>query len=261
MKDPPHIPLNNGLQIPQIGLGVWNMKVGEETERAVRTALDAGYRLVDTATYYRNEASVGNSVRQFINETKASRNEIIVTTKIWPSDFHDPERAFMRSLNALGLEYIDLYLIHWPSSPTSKHVWQTLERVYEQKLTRAIGVSNYEIEDLEQLFAYATVPPAMNQIKFSVFDHDLQLLEYCRSKNIAVEAYTPLESGRINDPKISAIAQSHNKSPAQIMLRWCIEHGTIPLPKSSNSDRQRENLDVFDFELTKSERSQLDNLN
>lgn len=254
------ITLANGIDMPALGLGVWNMAEGSETEGAVTEALKCGYRLIDTAAYYRNEASVGRAARHYIENTAAPRNEIFVTTKLWPSDFDGSERAFMRSLEKLDLEYIDLYLIHWPSASMSQSVWKTLERMKEEKLARAIGVSNYEISDIERLLAYANVPPAVNQIKFSVFDHDLELLNYCKEKHIVVEAYSPLEHGHVDHSVIQNIAETHNKTPAQIMLRWCLEHGTIPIPKSSNPARIRENADVFDFALSGKEMSELDAL-
>jgi diketogulonate reductase-like aldo/keto reductase len=231
-----------------------------ETEATIVSALGTGYRLIDTAAYYRNEASVGRAVREYMARDSATREDIFVTTKIWPSDFGFPEKAFMRSLERLDLQYIDLYLIHWPSADLPKAVWRILERMHEQKLTRAIGVSNFDLSDIESLRSYANTPPAVNQIKFSVFDHDLKLLEYCTHHNIVVEAYSPLERGRLDNPTVRSIAAAHRKTPAQVMLRWCLEHGTIPIPKSSRPNRQKENLDVFDFVLTETEMSELDAL-
>jgi methylglyoxal/glyoxal reductase len=254
------VSLNESVSIPCVGLGVWKIAQGEETEVAVTQALQAGYRLIDTAKYYGNEASVGRSVNRFVKSGEAGRQDISVTTKLWPSDFRDPERAFMQSLSLLGLEYIDLYLIHWPDSMPPRVVWQVLERMHEQKLARAIGISNFETSDIESLMSYANIPPAVNQIKLSVFDHDLRLLNHCKENNIVVEAYSPLERGRVDHPVIQHIAAAHSKTPAQIMLRWCIEHGVIPLPKSSHPDRQRENIDIFDFELSPEEMITLDAL-
>ena len=246
--------------MPPIGLGVWHMAEGRDTEQAVTQALASGYRLIDTARFYGNEASVGRAVARYIGTGAAVREDIFITTKLWPTDFGHPEKAFHRSLEALGLAYIDLYLIHWPIPLMPRGIWRALERICEQKLARSIGVSNYDENDIGRLLSYANSAPAVNQIKFSVFDHNLELLEFCTSRNIAVEAYSPLERGRINHPTVEKIAEIHKKSPAQILIRWCLEHGTVPLPKSSRPERIRENRDVFDFELTKNEMVQLDAL-
>lgn len=261
MNFPNPIRLSNSVAIPPIGLGVWQIPEGRETEAAVMAALGAGYRLIDTAKFYGNEASVGRAVREFVASGKARREDIFVTTKLWPTDFFNPEGVFDRSFRKLDLGYIDLYLIHWPSPVMPKNIWRTLERVYEQKLARAIGVSNYDIHDLKKLLSYANVPPAVNQVKFSVFDHDLERLAFCKETSIVVEAYSPLERGRgMRDETLERIAAAHGKFPAQVMIRWCVEHGTIPIPKSRNADRIRENLDVFDFKLSTEEMEELDAL-
>jgi diketogulonate reductase-like aldo/keto reductase len=263
MEKIPEVTLNNSISMPQIGLGTWHMADDGEAERAVAQALKAGYRLIDTAKYYGNEHSVGKAVRLAAQagESKVPREEIFVTTKLWPTDFFNPRKAFEKSLERLGFDYVDLYLIHWPTPAQPKSIWRTLEKVYEEKLVRSIGVSNYGIGDIEKLLAYAHVPPAVNQIKFSPFDFAEEILNVCRKSGIIVEAYSPLTRGyNLDDPTIAAIARKHDKSSAQIMIRWCIEHGTVPIPKSTHPDRMRENIDVFDFTLDEEDMERLDAL-
>jgi diketogulonate reductase-like aldo/keto reductase len=197
--------LNNGVVIPTLGLGVWQMKEGKETEESVQWALAAGYRLIDTAKLYANEKSVGRAIR----ESGIPREEIFVTTKLWPTDFIDPETAFERSFNKLDLGYVDLYLIHFPILLSHKGIWKVFEKLYKEKRVRAIGVSNYGISDMEKLFAFCTIPPMVNQIKFNPFCYDESRLQYCASKNIVVEAYSPLTQGRkISHPLIASSSGS-----------------------------------------------------
>jgi diketogulonate reductase-like aldo/keto reductase len=170
--------LNNGIEMPVLGLGVWQMGDGEETLRAVAWALEAGYRHIDTAKLYGNEKSVGEAVRS----SKVPREEIFVTTKLWPTDFFNPRSAFEKSISRLGLDYVDLYLIHWPAPVMPQSIWRALEKIYDEKLARAIGVSNYGISNLEHLLSYARIAPTVNQVKFSPFDYKKDLLEYCKAK-------------------------------------------------------------------------------
>ena len=252
-----NVRLASGPLMPIIGLGVWKMENGADTERAVSLALAAGYRHIDTAKLYGNEESVGRAVR----ESGIPRSEIFVTTKLWPTDFLAPEAAFDASLARLGLEYVDLYLIHWPVPLMPRSVWQALERIKERGGARAIGVSNFSRSNIESLLSYARIRPDVNQVKFSPFDYDPHLLEYCRSENIALEAYSPLTRGaHLSDAAIAKIAAHYQKSPAQIMIRWCIEHGVIVIPKSSNPDRIRENIDVFDFQIERDDMDALDTI-
>jgi diketogulonate reductase-like aldo/keto reductase len=251
------VTLNNGIEMPILGLGTWKMSDGDEVERAVSYALEAGYRLIDTAKLYGNEAGVGRAIRA----SGIAREEIFVTTKLWPTDFFNPEAGFEASLKRLDLDYVDLYLIHWPIPLMPQSVWQKLEKIYEQKLVRAIGVSNYGIDDLEKLLSYAKITPAVNQIKFSPFDFEKEILNFCNSKHIVVEAYSPLTRGsHLNDRTIQTLAKKYGKTAAQIMIRWCIEHGTVVIPKSSHPDRIKENADVFDFELAAEDMQTLDRL-
>jgi len=242
--------------MPTFGLGTWKMS-DAEAETSVRTALEMGYRLIDTATLYGNEKSVGKAVR----ESGIPREEIFVTTKLWPTDFFSPQAAFNGSLSKLGLDYIDLYLVHWPIPLMPKSVWQQLEKIYASKKVRAIGISNYDVGDIKKLLQYASVVPAVNQIKFSAFDFEKEILEFCNDKHIVVEAYSPLTRGtHLGDATVAALAKKYNKTPAQVMLRWCLQHGTVIIPKSSHSERIKENAAVFDFEISSEDMKALDEL-
>lgn len=253
----PNVTLSNGFEMPMLGFGTWKISDGPAAESAVRSALEAGYWHIDTAKLYGNERSVGKAVR----ESGLRREDIFVTTKLWPTDFFNPQKAFDESLSRLGIGYIDLYLVHWPIPGMKKSIWRAMEKIYESKKARAIGVSNYGIGSIQDVLSDANVQPAVNQIKFSPFDYEKGILEFCKEKNIVVEAYSPLTRGsNLSDRTIGAIAQKYGKTPAQIMLRWCIEHGTVPLPKSSNPDRMRENMQIFDFKLSPEDAERLDAL-
>ncbi len=251
-----YVTLNTGHAMPLIGIGTWKMD-DHEAERSVRAALDLGYRLIDTATLYGNERGVGRAVRG----SDILREDIFVTTKLWPTDFFSPQQAFDASLERLGLDYVDLYLVHWPIPMMPKSVWFAMEKLFASKRARSIGVSNYGIGDLERLLAYATVVPAVNQVRFSPFDYAEEALKSCASRGIALQAYSPLTRGsRLHDTAVTEIADRHGKTPAQVLLRWCIEHGVSAIPKSSDSARMRENIDIFGFELSPEEVATLDAL-
>lgn len=253
------IELNNGIHIPIIGLGTWLLN-GKSAYNAVSWALEMGYRLIDTATIYENEKKVGEA----IHDSGISRNEIFITTKVWKSDqgYDNTIEAFNRSLKKLGLEYTDLYLIHWPVPGKSVDTWKAMERLYDEGKTRAIGVSNYNLHFLTELLENANQIPTINQVEFSPFLYQKKLLEFCDSKGIKLEAYSPLTRGtKLKHPKVVEIAQKYNKSPAQILVRWGLQHNVIQIPKSGNEKHLKDNISVFDFYLNKSEIQELDNLN
>lgn len=251
MNEIPSLKLNNDIQIPSVGFGTWQLKDGKEVEAAVSEALRVGYRLIDTAKIYGNEKGVGEA----ISVSEVPREEIFVTTKLWNGDqgYETALRAFDASLERLGLNYIDLYLIHWPGGSDRKAAWRALCEIYKSGRAKAIGVSNYTVRHLEELLASSDVIPTVNQVEFHPFLYDTQkpLLEFCAKNKIIVEAYSPLaHAHRMNDPVLSDTAGRLGKTNAQVMLRWCVQHGTVPIPKSTNPSRIKENLDVFDFEIS-----------
>jgi methylglyoxal/glyoxal reductase len=254
--------LNQGTELPVLGLGVFQSPPGPETRQAVDWALKAGYRLIDTAAMYGNEADVGAAVRA----SGIPREEIFVTTKLWHTDhgFEAAQRAGRRSLETLGLEYIDLYLIHWPrANPPSQRLdtWRALEQLREEGVCRAIGVSNYTIRHLEELVGHSRITPAVNQVEFHPFIYDPELLAYCSEHGVQVEAYSPLtRNRRLDDPTVATVARAHARSSAQVLIRWGLQHDVVEIPKSIREARIRENAQVFDFTLTAEEVSQLDAL-
>ncbi|MFO7768345.1 MAG: aldo/keto reductase [bacterium] len=254
-----NIVMNDGNEIPRLGLGVYQTPSGEVTERAVTTALEAGYRHVDTARLYGNEESVGRAVR----EGPVAREEVFVVTKLWNSD-HGARRAraaFEESRQALGLEVVDLFLIHWPVDGLRDDSWRVLQELKEEGLCRSIGVSNYTISHLEGLLSWCEIPPTVNQVEFSPFLYQEELLEVCREQDIVLEAYSPLTKGaRLNDETLVRIGSAHGKSPAQVLVRWALQHDVVVIPKSARPEHIRENADVFDFELTAEEMAELDAL-
>ncbi len=253
------VSLNNGVRMPIFGLGVYRSPPGAPTKQAVLDALELGYRLVDTAAAYGNEADVGEAIA----ESGLRREELFVTTKLWNDDHgHDQAlRAFERSRKKLKLDYVDLYLIHWPVEGLREESWRALEDLLEDEQVRAIGVSNFTVRHLERLLERANVVPAINQVEFHPFLYQRELLEFCRSQEIQLEAYSPLTKGmRFDEPKLRAIAEAHGKSPAQILIRWCLDHDVVVIPKSVHRRRIEENSQVFDFALTPAELGALDAL-
>ena len=247
--------LNNNTHIPLLGLGVWAIPNGKPTAEAVNWALETGYRQFDTATIYGNEEGVGEGIR---NST-IPREEIWVTTKLWPADQLHARKAFETSLARLNVEYIDLYLVHWPTPGLVTRTWKAMEAVYEGGKCRAIGVSNHSIRQLSSILRIAKIPPAANQVKWSPFGFDQKLLDFCTRHGIAVQAYSPLTKGRrLQDGRLRAIANTYRKSPAQILIRWALQKGTVVLRKSQNRERIQENAQVFDFEITEQDMAQLD---
>lgn len=252
--------LNDGHSIPALGLGVYLSPSGQMTYETVLKALELGYRHIDTAAIYGNEADVGRAVR----ESGIPRAEIYVTSKLWNSDqgYDSALRAFDKSLKLTGLDYLDLYLIHWPVPARRQDSWRALVELQAQGGTRSIGVSNFLIRHLDDLQRHSDVMPAINQVELNPFlSHD-DLRVYCRDKNILLEAYSPLTKGiRLNHPALQPIAKAHGKTPAQILIRWALEAGCVTIPKSNRPERLRENAEVFDFQLTPSELNILGGLN
>lgn len=248
----PIITLNNGVEIPQVGLGVYQTEEGAEVERAVQAALEAGYRMIDTAAIYGNEAGVGKAIQA----SGLPREEVFITTKLWNSShaFDDALRAFDESLDRLDCDYVDLYLIHWPLPMEGKftEAWSALEQIYESKRARAIGVSNFKPHHLNELLEVAKVVPAVNQIELHPMLQQGETRAYCAEQGIAVESYSPLmQAGEaLEHPVIANLARGYGKTPAQIILRWHVQSGLIVIPKSSKPERIRENFALFDFELS-----------
>ena len=247
--------LADGNLLPLLGLGVWEIPDGPECVNAVRSALELGYRHIDTAQAYGNEESVGKGLR----ESGVPRDEVFVTTKFHPRS-KDPVAAVERSLERLGLEAVDLYIIHWPEGgPT--WAWPGMERARELGYTRSIGVSNFDGGELEQLLATATVAPVVDQVEFSPYEYRKALLERCEEDRIVLEAYSPLGHGRhLGGEVVSQIAQRLGRTPAQVLLRWCIERHIPVIPKSSHRERIAENAQVFDFTLGDEDIEELDAL-
>ncbi|MEV1024165.1 aldo/keto reductase [Streptomyces sp. NPDC050264] len=249
MPSIPTVTLNNGVTMPQLGFGVFQVP-DEETTAAVATALDAGYRSIDTAAIYGNERGVGRALA----DSGIARDELFITTKLWNADQgHDATlAAFEASLDKLGLDHVDLYLIHWPTPARDLYLdtWRALEKLLADGRTRAIGVSNFQPAHLERLLGSASVVPAVNQIELHPGLQQRELRDFHARHGIATEAWSPLAQGAVlKDDAVTAIAARHGKSPAQVVLRWHLQIGNVVIPKSVTEARIRENLDVFDFEL------------
>ncbi len=261
------IKMTNGIEIPQIGFGTWQMPSGTITRESVRFALEAGYRHIDTAAAYYNEESVG----QGIAESGIARSEIFLTTKLHNEDHgYELTRAgFEKSLKALGVDYIDLYLIHWPNPIAHRHHWQeanagswrAMGEFYRAGLVKSIGISNFAERHIEELMKSATITPMVNQIRLFAGERQEALVSYCRNMGMVLEAYSPLGTGNLlKNPTIAAVARAHGRSGAQISLRYLIQKGFVVLPKSIRDETIRENLNVFDFSLSEGDMETLDRM-
>ncbi|HEX2936684.1 MAG TPA: aldo/keto reductase [Bacteroidales bacterium] len=251
--------LHNGVEMPYLGLGVFETPDGQETINAIHWALEAGYRHIDTAYLYMNEKGVGEAVRT----SGIAREKIFVTTKVWNSDqgYKKTLDAFYRSLDLLKFDYIDLYLIHWPVKEKYVETWDALQYLYEKKLVRAIGVSNFLEHHLNDILQNKGIAPMVNQVEFHPYVAQPKLLEYCRKNNIQFEAWAPLMRGKADGiPVFIEIAKKYSKTPAQIVLRWDLQKGVVTIPKSSHKDRIIANAQLFDFELSADDMQRIDAL-
>nr|WP_141334954.1 aldo/keto reductase [Paenibacillus sp. tmac-D7] len=256
--------LHNGIRMPWLGIGVFKVEEGAELVHAVKSAIQHGYRSIDTAAIYENERSVGQGIHEGLQEAHLSREDLFVTSKVWNADlgYESTLAAYEASLNKLGLAYLDLYLIHWPVQGKYKEAWRALETLYKEGRVKAIGVSNFQIHHLEDLMKEAEIKPMVNQVEFHPLLTQKELLEFCKKQNIQLEAWSPLRQGQLLDhPVLKEIAEKHGKSVAQVILRWDLQHGVVTIPKSTKEHRIIENAAVFDFELTLEDIARIDGLN
>jgi len=249
--------LHNGVEMPYFGLGVYLSKDGQEVINAIKWAVDAGYRHIDTASIYKNEEGVGIGVK----EASVAREELFVVSKVWNSDqgYESTLKAFDDSLKRLGMDYLDLYLIHWPVEGKYKETWRALEKLYAEGRVRAIGVSNFLQHHLEDLMAYAEVVPMVNQMEFHPYLVQQELLDFCNKNTIQYEAWSPMMQGKIfGMDAFEALAKKYNKTIAQIVLRWDLQKGVVTIPKSTKKERIESNAAIFDFEITQEDMELLD---
>lgn len=245
----PGVTLNNGVEMPILGLGVYAPQHNDEIQQAVEWALEAGCRLIDTAAAYHNEAEVGRALKA----ANLPRKDVFVTTKVWNDDqgYDQTLRAFDKSIEKLQLDVLDLYLIHWPLKERRRETWKALERLYAEGRVRAIGVSNYYPPHLDELFDFAEITPAVNQFELSPYCYLPEVLDYCRAKAIQPEGYAPLIRGlKKDDPRLVELAGKYGKSTFQLLIRWSLQHNVVTIPKSVKRERIHENFDVFDFTIS-----------
>ncbi|MGM1046302.1 MAG: aldo/keto reductase [Bacillota bacterium] len=251
--------LHDGIKMPWLGLGVYKTQEGEEVIQSVKSAIAAGYRSIDTAAIYGNEEGVG----QAISECGVPREELFITTKVWNEDqgYESTLKAFETSRKKLGLDMLDLYLVHWPGKDKYKETWKALIHLQKEGLVRSIGVSNFHIHHLRDIIEDSGVVPTVNQVELHPLNNQKELLQYARENNIVLEAWSPLMQGHLDQPVIAKIAEKYGKSAAQVVLRWDLQNGIIVIPKSVKEHRIRENADIFDFELSAEDMSAIDGLN
>lgn len=241
--------LNNGLKMPYFGLGTWQAEEGPEVKNAIHYALDAGYKLIDTAAFYQNEKSVGEALK----EHEIAREEVFITTKLWTDqmDYDKALKAYDDSLSRLAMDYVDLYLIHWPVSGKFKEAWKALEKIYKDGRVKAIGISNFLPVHLKQLLPDVEIVPTVNQMEFHPYLVQQELLDLCVENNIQYQAWSPIMQGRVFEiPELKKIGKKYRKNQAQVVLRWDLQRGVATIPKSVNQARIETNADLFDFELS-----------
>ena len=250
--------LSNGVKIPSIGFGTYKSGDDEETAKIIKNALNLGYKMIDTASFYNNEVGIGNGIK----ESGIDRKDIFIVTKLWNDDhgYDNTIEAFNKSLNNLQVDYIDLYLIHWPNKLNAE-TWRAFEYLYEVGKIKAIGVCNFKIEHLEELKKTAKIMPMVNQVEIHPFSTKNNIINYCKDNNIKVVAWSPISRGRVLSNELMIdLSQKYKKSIVQIVLRWHMQKGVIPIPKSSNENRIKENIDIFDFEISSEDMKAIDSL-
>ncbi|MBN2806766.1 MAG: aldo/keto reductase [Prolixibacteraceae bacterium] len=251
--------LNNGVKMPYFGLGTWQASEGPEVKNAIHYALDAGYRLIDTAAFYKNEQSVGEAIR----EHGIDRDKIFLTTKLWTDemDYDQALKAYDASLKRLGMDMVDLYLIHWPVTGKFKQAWKALEKIYKEGRVRAIGISNFLPVHLEQLLPEVEIMPAVNQMEFHPYLIQQDLIDLCTKNHIVYQAWSPIMQGRVFEiPLLKQIGRKYNKNQAQVVLRWDLQRGVATIPKSVNQARVDANANIFNFELSTDDMKAIDAL-
>lgn len=252
----PSVALPDAVQMPLVGFGTWQLR-GRVAYQAVRHALDVGFRLIDTATIYRNEAEIGQAVR----DSGLARSEVFITTKLWPNDAGRERRTIAASLKALDTDYVDLWLVHWPPRRgAAVSVWKEFVGVHRDGLARAIGVSNFDAAQIDELTRATGVTPAVDQIQWSPHLYDRKVADALQARGVVLEGYSPFKASRLNDPVLVEIAARHGVTPAQVVLRWHVNHGFVVIPKSANPDRIAANWNVFGFSLTADELARIDAL-
>ncbi|MDE9752240.1 aldo/keto reductase [Staphylococcus delphini] len=261
-----HVTFYNGNQMPQVGLGVFRVENNDTAKEAVKHAIKSGYRSIDTAMIYQNEEKVGEGIREALAETDLMREDLFITSKLWLSDYgrENVAAAYQASLDRLGLDYLDLYLVHWPGLDEDVMIdtWKGMEDLYHDQKVKNIGVSNFNVEHLDKLLATSRIKPVINQVEFHPYLTQKRLRVYLEAQNIHMESWSPLMNAQIlKDDTVKQVAAEVGKSPAQVIIRWNVQHGVVTIPKSITPSRIEENLNVFDFELSLGQMEALDGLN